>query len=207
MTGEPHDMKTRPTRTDTNRQIHPYTPTRAGTEHPWPKCKGGGLRPPSFPVSFCEGGGRFDRHKSTICHQGLKHKTFEENIGFLALPPRLFGPGSRLERRHRLRAPTPAPTLSQTTTTRRRCRDLTFQVRPQFSGVVCNDVGPIDPPRVPYRWISIGGSVFKPTPEVGDHPGDPPGVIAISSEIVLCGVLNSMLRRVLPCKVRARHGP
>ncbi len=29
----------------------------------------------------------------------------------------------------------------------------------------------IDPRRAPDRWISVGGSMSKPTPEVGDHPG------------------------------------
>ncbi len=28
--------------------------------------------------------------------------------------------------------------------------------------------------RAPYRWVSVGGSVVKPTPAVGDHAGVPP---------------------------------
>ena len=48
----------------------------------------------------------------------------------------------------------------------------------------------IDPRRAPYRWISIGGIIFEPTPAVGDHPGDPPGVITISMILVRLGLMG-----------------
>ncbi len=55
----------------------------------------------------------------------------------------------------------------------------------------------IDPWRTPKRWISIEGSVFKPTPAVKDHPGILPVSLRLRPQISSAALLNLFPQHVV----------